>query len=160
MDISRSQMMIGAAAVPVAGRAAALSTGLASPMTKVIGPGSRGNMMSPVTSSNWKNGNWGMMARPVLDRYAAAVQRVNRETSYYARRGVMSTGSRLTRAVILDQFNQFVPKDDGARRSGDILARYEAVVIRGRRATCGKRGVMAMILEAVEKISPARSPTF
>ena len=33
-----------------------------------------------------EHGNWGMMARPVLAAYRATVERVNRETSYYARR--------------------------------------------------------------------------
>ena len=33
-----------------------------------------------------EHGNWGMMARPVLAAYHAHVDRVNRETSYYARR--------------------------------------------------------------------------
>ena len=35
-----------------------------------------------------ENGNWGMMARPVLDAYRASIERVNRDTSYYARRGM------------------------------------------------------------------------
>ncbi|MEI9927534.1 MAG: aminotransferase class V-fold PLP-dependent enzyme [Sphingomonas sp.] len=35
-----------------------------------------------------ENGNWGMMARPVLDAYTRALARVNRDTSYYARRGM------------------------------------------------------------------------
>lgn len=35
-----------------------------------------------------ENGNWGMMAMPVLAAYEAAVRRVNRETSYYARRSL------------------------------------------------------------------------
>jgi isopenicillin-N epimerase len=33
-----------------------------------------------------EHGNWGMMARPVLSAYRAMVERVNRDTSYYARR--------------------------------------------------------------------------
>lgn len=33
-----------------------------------------------------EHGNWGMMARPVLADYRAKVERVNRDTSYYARR--------------------------------------------------------------------------
>ncbi|WP_346783061.1 aminotransferase class V-fold PLP-dependent enzyme [Aurantiacibacter flavus] len=33
-----------------------------------------------------ENGNWGMMARPVLETYRELVARVNRETSFYARR--------------------------------------------------------------------------
>ncbi|RKF21263.1 aminotransferase class V-fold PLP-dependent enzyme [Altericroceibacterium spongiae] len=33
-----------------------------------------------------ENGNWGMMARPVLEAYKAHIERVNRDTSYYTRR--------------------------------------------------------------------------
>src|SRR5436190_15171725 len=33
-----------------------------------------------------EHGNWGMMARPVLTAYRAHIERVNRDTSYYARR--------------------------------------------------------------------------
>jgi isopenicillin-N epimerase len=35
-----------------------------------------------------ENGNWGMMARPVLAAYSRLVEKVNRQTSYYARRGM------------------------------------------------------------------------
>jgi isopenicillin-N epimerase len=35
-----------------------------------------------------ENGNWGMMARPVLAHYQQQVARVNRDTSFYARRGM------------------------------------------------------------------------
>jgi len=35
-----------------------------------------------------ENGNWGMMARPVAAEYARQVARVNRDTSFYARRGM------------------------------------------------------------------------
>ena len=34
-----------------------------------------------------ENGNWGMMARPVLAAYERHLRRVNRETSFYSRRG-------------------------------------------------------------------------
>jgi hypothetical protein len=34
-----------------------------------------------------ENGNWGMMARPVLRAYERHLRRVNRETSFYSRRG-------------------------------------------------------------------------
>ena len=37
-----------------------------------------------------EHGNWGMMARPVLAAYEANVERVNRETSYYARRTMVA----------------------------------------------------------------------
>ncbi|ADM08515.1 putative isopenicillin N epimerase [Parvularcula bermudensis HTCC2503] len=36
--------------------------------------------------TNLENGNWGVMARPVLDAYKAHTERVNRENSYFARR--------------------------------------------------------------------------
>ncbi len=36
-----------------------------------------------------ENGNWGMMARPVLQAYESNVERVNRDTSYYTRRGMV-----------------------------------------------------------------------
>lgn len=35
-----------------------------------------------------ENGNWGMMATPVLQAYERDVERVNRDTSYFARRGM------------------------------------------------------------------------
>lgn len=95
MDISRRQMIATAAAATMAGRIdAALPSALPSSMT-----------VRPDDEAHWakvaahydvtpdviqlENGNWGMMARPVLDRYEAAVRRVNRETSYYARRGLV-----------------------------------------------------------------------
>ena len=37
-----------------------------------------------------ENGNWGAMARPVRAAYEQAVTRVNRDTSYYARRGMLA----------------------------------------------------------------------
>jgi isopenicillin-N epimerase len=37
-----------------------------------------------------EHGNWGMMARPVHAAYRAAVERVNRETSFYARRAMVA----------------------------------------------------------------------
>jgi selenocysteine lyase/cysteine desulfurase len=37
-----------------------------------------------------EHGNWGMMARPVLAAYRTHVERVNRDTSYYARRTMVA----------------------------------------------------------------------
>ena len=37
-----------------------------------------------------EHGNWGMMARPVAEAYRARVERVNRDTSFYARRGMVA----------------------------------------------------------------------
>src|SRR5256885_6455407 len=36
-----------------------------------------------------EHGNWGMMARPVLAAYRTTVERVNRDTSFYARRAMV-----------------------------------------------------------------------
>lgn len=36
-----------------------------------------------------EHGNWGMMPRPVLQAYKAMAERVNRDTSYYARRSMV-----------------------------------------------------------------------
>lgn len=36
--------------------------------------------------TNVENGNWGLMARPVLDAYMAHTERVNRDNSFFARR--------------------------------------------------------------------------
>ena len=36
--------------------------------------------------TNVENGNWGVMARPVLDAYMAHTERVNRENSFFSRR--------------------------------------------------------------------------
>jgi len=37
-----------------------------------------------------ENGNWGIMAKPVLAAYERAVERVNRENSFYTRRGFVA----------------------------------------------------------------------
>jgi selenocysteine lyase/cysteine desulfurase len=37
-----------------------------------------------------EHGNWGMMARPVAEEYRAKVERVNRDTSFYARRDMVA----------------------------------------------------------------------
>lgn len=50
-----------------------------------------------------EHGNWGMMARPVLAAYHAMVERVNRDTSFYARRTMVrdleAAGAALAEAV-------------------------------------------------------------
>jgi selenocysteine lyase/cysteine desulfurase len=42
-----------------------------------------------------EHGNWGMMARPVLAAYEANVERVNRDTSFYARRTMVKDLERV-----------------------------------------------------------------
>lgn len=46
-----------------------------------------------------EHGNWGMMARPVLAAYREHVERVNRDTSYYARRGMVDDLETVRAAV-------------------------------------------------------------
>lgn len=50
-----------------------------------------------------ENGNWGMMPRPVQARYSEVLARVNRDTSYYSRRGMggdlMEVRSRLAQTL-------------------------------------------------------------
>jgi len=53
-----------------------------------------------------EHGNWGMMARPVAEAYRAHVARVNRDTSYYARRTMVGdldkVRARLAEAMGVD----------------------------------------------------------
>ena len=90
MDFTRRQMMAAAAAVPVAGRVSA-----APPTVAAVRPDDEAYWASVAAQYDvmrdviqLENGNWGMMARPVLAHYEMAVRRVNRETSYYARRSL------------------------------------------------------------------------
>ncbi|QKG70156.1 aminotransferase class V-fold PLP-dependent enzyme [Erythrobacter mangrovi] len=48
-----------------------------------------------------EHGNWGMMPQPVLQAYRAMIERVNRDTSYYARRG-MAGDLEAVRAQVAD----------------------------------------------------------
>lgn len=93
MEFSRRQMLIAAAAAPVAGRVEARP--LAAPAAYSAPPDDEAYWAAIAAQydvvpgiTQLENGNWGMMARPVLDAYEAAVRRVNRDTSYYARRGL------------------------------------------------------------------------
>jgi selenocysteine lyase/cysteine desulfurase len=48
---------------------------------------------------NLENGNWGVMARPVLSEYLALTERVNRDNSYYSRRLFGADLERITARV-------------------------------------------------------------
>src|SRR5437763_2661129 len=80
IDMDR-RTLLGAAALPVA--AAPISAAAAAP-----DDWERVAREYDVTREviQLEHGNWGMMARPVLAHYKAMVERVNRDTSYYARR--------------------------------------------------------------------------
>jgi isopenicillin-N epimerase len=82
MDIDR-RTLLGAAALPLA--AAPISAAAAADDWERVA------REYDVTREviQLEHGNWGMMARPVLAAYRAHVERVNRDTSYYARRNMV-----------------------------------------------------------------------
>lgn len=90
MELNRRQILMAAAAAPVAGRleAAPLPSASARPDDESHWAGIAAQYDVIGDIIQLENGNWGMMARPVLAQYEAAVRRVNRATSYYARRGL------------------------------------------------------------------------
>lgn len=91
MQFSRRAVIAGAAAVPVAGGA------LAAPPPPGPARADDEGYWGAVAAQydvipdviQLENGNWGMMARPVLDHYEKMVRRVNRDTSFYARRDMI-----------------------------------------------------------------------
>jgi len=89
MPISRRTLMIGAAALPAATRLAAAAPNSAA---RADDEAYWANVAAQydVTSEviQLENGNWGIMARPVLAAYERAVERVNRENSFYSRRAM------------------------------------------------------------------------
>ncbi|MDE8651507.1 aminotransferase class V-fold PLP-dependent enzyme [Novosphingobium album (ex Liu et al. 2023)] len=93
MQVDRRTLLIGAATAPVANAFAASPT-LAGPAT---GSGAGDDAFWREIAAQYdvtreviqlENGNWGMMPRPVQARYLEETARVNRDTSYYARRGM------------------------------------------------------------------------
>ena len=80
MEIDRRTMLAGAAALPLATGPIAAAA-FADDWERIA-------REYDVTREviQLEHGNWGMMARPVLAAYRATVERVNRDTSYYARR--------------------------------------------------------------------------
>lgn len=94
-SLSRRSLLAGSLASPLAaglsGFATAQTAGIAAPAS--AGPDDEGYWAGiaaqyDVTAqiTNVENGNWGLMARPVLNAYKAHTERVNRENSYFARR--------------------------------------------------------------------------
>ena len=79
MQVDRRTMLAGAASLPFATEAIAAAA--ADDWERIA-------RQYDVTRKviQLEHGNWGMMARPVLAAYRAKVERVNRDTSYYARR--------------------------------------------------------------------------
>jgi isopenicillin-N epimerase len=86
--VDRRLFLAGAAALPVAARAQAIPFGGTDEAAFWKGIASQYDVTRDVIQL--ENGNWGMMARPVLQAYERNVERVNRDTSYYTRRGMMA----------------------------------------------------------------------
>jgi isopenicillin-N epimerase len=85
MTIDR-RTLLGAAALPLAARAAAFETAPTESYWTDLAA-AYDVTRAPI---QLEHGNWGMMARPVLAAYRATVERVNRDTSFYARRGMVA----------------------------------------------------------------------
>lgn len=79
----RRQVIAGAGALPLA---AALPA--AGKTDAAFWRGIAAQYDAPRDVIQLENGNWGMMARPVAAEYTRQVARVNRNTSFYARRGM------------------------------------------------------------------------
>ena len=84
MEIDRRTMLAGAATLPLA--SARIAAAAAADDWERIA------REYDVTREviQLEHGNWGMMARPVLAAYRGHVERVNRDTSYYARRTMVA----------------------------------------------------------------------
>ena len=88
--IDRRALLAGgmAATLPQAARAAV--TAGPAPDDEAVWARVAGEYDLPGDVVQLENGNWGAMARPVRAAYERAVARVNRDTSYYARRGMLA----------------------------------------------------------------------
>lgn len=80
MDVSRRSILAMAAAAP-------LVSGAADDEAYWAGIAAHYDVTREVLQ--FEHGNWGMMARPVLAAYQEQVARVNRDTSFYARRAMI-----------------------------------------------------------------------
>lgn len=87
MTIDR-RTMLGAAALPLAARAGAAFDAASSDDRYWADLAAAYDVTR--ATIQLEHGNWGMMARPVLAAYRATVERVNRDTSFYARRGMVA----------------------------------------------------------------------
>ncbi len=87
--IDRRALLAGVAMLPIAAKASA-----ALPTATPKGPNDETYWRAIAAQYDvtpdiiqLENGNWGIMARPVMTAYERAIERVNRDNSYYARRG-------------------------------------------------------------------------
>ncbi len=87
--LDRRALLAGAAALPVAARAA-----MSFPTGAPRGPDDEARWRAVASFYDvntdiiqLENGNWGIMSKPVMAAYKYNIERVNRDNSYYARRG-------------------------------------------------------------------------
>ncbi|MDQ7019747.1 MAG: aminotransferase class V-fold PLP-dependent enzyme [Robiginitomaculum sp.] len=71
---------------------------------------------------NLENGYWGLMSRPVLEKYIANTRAVNRNNSYYARRGYKEDFPAILRRI---------ERELGARRGEIVLTRNATEALQG-----------------------------
>ncbi|WP_419722888.1 aminotransferase class V-fold PLP-dependent enzyme [Sphingobium aquiterrae] len=99
--MTRRMLLATSAAAPLAGRALAAVPSIAMDEAYWADIAAQYDVTREVVQL--ENGNWGMMARPVLAAYQQAVARVNRDSSYYARRGMgkdlMAVQARVAQAL-------------------------------------------------------------
>ncbi|MCJ2181491.1 aminotransferase class V-fold PLP-dependent enzyme [Novosphingobium sp. 1949] len=89
MPLSRRSLIAASAALPLAPRLeAAPGPSSAAPDDETFWAAIAAQYDVTKEVIQLENGNWGMMAEPVLTAYTAKLRRVNRETSYFARRGL------------------------------------------------------------------------
>jgi selenocysteine lyase/cysteine desulfurase len=91
LRIGRRAVLGAGIALPVGHAAAAMARVAAAPADtdEIFWKGIAAQYDVPSDVIQLENGNWGAMPRPVLAEYLRLVERVNRDTSYYARRGLV-----------------------------------------------------------------------
>ncbi len=91
LRIGRRAVLGAGIALPVGHAAAAMARVAAAPAAtdEAFWKGIAAQYDVPADVIQLENGNWGAMPRPILVEYLRLVERVNRDTSYYARRGLV-----------------------------------------------------------------------
>lgn len=93
-QLSRRNLLAASLAGPLAGGLSGIATAQSASIPPSAGEADDEAYWARVAANydvtgeitNVENGNWGLMARPVLEAYKAHTERVNRENSYFARR--------------------------------------------------------------------------
>lgn len=83
-ELDRRSLLAGGLALPALGLGTAAEAADDDRYWREIA----GQFTPPADVVQLENGNWGMMPRPVFEAYQAQLARLNRDTSFYARRGM------------------------------------------------------------------------